>query len=141
MKKILLALPLVAVLTACVSTQGNTSNPEIQDPILNNEWTSNLAANKAALRSCILANKEIQSILYLSQKHDETVLTVATKNGSTLNCSVNNQTNQVVKMEPTLETPKNLNKFYPVGKRKPDTCRGNEQVRDDEDRLMGTICY
>lgn len=141
MKKILLALPMIAVLSACVSTQSNGSNPTIADPIVNTQWTDQLVEHKSAMRSCILANKDIQSINYLNQTTDETVLIVKTKMGSTLSCAVNPTTNQVTKIQPTTDLPSNLNTFYPVGKRVPDVCRGNERIHDEEGRLMGIICY
>lgn len=142
MNKIFLALPLVAIISACVTTQTTDTNTTQSNTNFDSSWTSNLVEQKAALRSCILANKDIQSILYLDQSADTTVLTVNTKNGVILDCSVNPATNQVTKITPRTENrPINVSKFYPVGKRLPDVCRGNESLRDEENRLMGTICY
>lgn len=145
MQKILFTLPFIAVLSACVSTQTasletSTETPNTQQ--FSNGWTVNLKDHKAALRSCIIANKDIQSILYMDTKSDATVLTVKTKTGSVLDCSVNPTTNQVIKIEPRTENlPRNINQFYPVGKRLPDVCKGKISLRDEEDRLMGTVCY
>lgn len=143
MKKILYSLPLIAVLSACVSTQSTgTSDPTIADPVVNTKWTDSLVNQKAAMRSCIIANKDINAINYLEQTTNATIFTVTTKSGSVLECTVNPKTNMVAKIEPkTTQLPSNLNTFYPIGKKVPDVCRGNERAHDDEGRLMGMVCY
>ncbi len=146
MKKILFVLPLVAVLSACVTTEPATSTsvaePAVAPTQFSDQWISHLKTNKAALRSCIISNKDIQSILYMDPKPEATVLTMSTKNGAVLDCAVNPKTNNVTKITPRTENlPKNINKFYPVGKRLPDVCKGKQSLRDEEDRLMGTVCY
>lgn len=143
MKKILYSLPLIAVLSACVSTQSaNTTDLAIANPAVNTKWTDSLVDQKAAMRSCIIANKDINAINYLEQTTNATIFTVTTKSGSVLECTVNPNTNAVVKIEPkATQLPSNLNTFYPVGKRTPEVCRGNERAHDDEGRLMGTVCY
>lgn len=143
MKKILLTLPVIAILSACVTTQSTTEeNTTAQSTQYSDQWTANLANNKNVLRSCIISNKDIQAIMYMDTKPNATVLTVSTKNGAILDCSVNPQTNKVISITPRVESfPQNISKFYPVGKRLPNTCKGKETIRDDEDRLMGTVCY
>ena len=147
MKKILLALPLAVVLSACVTTQ--TNNSDSAEPTatatttqFSDQWVSQLTTHKAAVRSCIISNKDIQSILYMDTQPNSTVLTVSTKNGAVLDCAVNAKTNNVIKITPRSENlPKNISKFYPVGKRLPDVCKGNQTIKDEEGRLMGTVCY
>lgn len=146
MKKILLALPLAVVLSACVTTQ--TNNSDSAEPAaatttqFSDQWVSQLTTHKAAVRSCIISNKDIQSILYMDTQPNATVLTVSTKNGAVLDCTVNAKTNNVIKITPRSENlPKNISKFYPVGKRLPDVCKGNQTIKDEEGRLMGTVCY
>ena len=142
MKKIIFTLSCLTVLSACVSTTTETtqtSTPTIA--ALNQNWTSSLVENKAALRSCIIANKDIQSIKYLEQTATTTNLIVQTKNGTTLECAVNNKTHQIASIQ-TIETaPQGVKTFYPVGKRVPDSCKGKESLRDTENRIMGTMCY
>lgn len=144
MKKILIALPLVAVLSACMTTQNNASDPTISDPAptFNNTWTSNLVDHKAELRSCLFSNKDIESVIYMDNQPTTTIFTVKTKNGAVLDCSVNNKTRQVSNISPRTENiPRNVHHFYSVDKRVPDACKGKELVRDAEKRIMGTICY
>ena len=144
MKKILLALPLAVVLSACVTTQTNTDSaePTATATQFSDQWVSQLTTHKAAVRSCIISNKDIQSILYMDTQPNATVLTVSTKNGAVLDCAVNTKTNNVIKITPRSENlPKNISKFYPVGKRLPDVCKGNQTIKDEEGRLMGTVCY
>jgi hypothetical protein len=106
------------------------------------QWVSQLTTHKAAVRSCIISNKDIQSILYMDSQPNATVLTVSTKNGAVLDCAVNAKTNNVIKITPRSENlPKNISKFYPVGKRLPEVCKGNQTIKDEEGRLMGTVCY
>ena len=148
MKKILLALPLAVVLSACVTTQTTNTDSETAAVVtpaatqFSDQWVSQLTTHKAAVRSCIISNKDIQSILYMDSQPSSTVLTVSTKNGAVLDCAVNSKTNNVIKITPRTENlPKNISKFYPVGKRLPDVCKGNQTIKDEEGRLMGTVCY
>lgn len=147
MKKILLALPLAVVLSACMTTSTTTKTDSAEPATVastqfSDQWVSQLETHKAALRSCIISNKDIQSIMYMDTQANATVLTVKTKNGAVLDCSVNAKTNNVIKITPRTENlPKNISQFYPVGKRLPDVCKGNKIIKDDEGRLMGTVCY
>lgn len=142
MKKIALLLPIVAILSACATTHSTDVATSVPVTQASQNWTTIIPAHKAALRSCIIANKDIQSIANIDAQPEATTLTVATKNASLLNCSVNPRTNQVTTITPI--TDANLpssNKFYPVGKRLPEPCRGNERIHDEEGRLMGILCY
>lgn len=145
MKKTLLALPLAVVLSACMTTQTTTVAPAESATAttqFSDQWVSQLTTHKAAVRSCIISNKDIQSILYMDSQPNATVLTVSTKNGAVLDCAVNSKTNNVIKITPRTENlPKNISKFYPVGKRLPEVCKGNQTIKDEEGRLMGTVCY
>lgn len=140
MKKLLFTLPLAVILSACVTTQ--TTNTDSDTAQFNDQWVSQLTTHKAALRSCIISNKDIQSILYMDSQSSSTVLTVSTKSGAILDCAMNPKTNNVIKITPRTENlPKNISKFYPVGKRLPEVCKGNQTIKDEEGRLMGTVCY
>lgn len=142
MKKIVLLFPIAAILSACVTTHSNESALSVAETQANQNWTTIIPEHKAALRSCIISNKDIQSIANIDPQSDATTLTVVTKNAALLNCTVNPKTNQVTKITPAADTNlANSNKFYPVGKRLPDPCKGNERIHDDEGRLMGILCY
>ncbi|GAA5099823.1 lipoprotein [Wohlfahrtiimonas larvae] len=146
MKKIFLTLSLIATLAACTTTTQTTNhdatNSTASSTQFSDQWVSQLKTHKTALRSCIVSNKDIQAILYMDPQPNATVFTVSTKSGTVLDCSVNPTTNNVINIAPrTANLPININKFYPVGKRLPDVCKGKVSMRDEEDRLMGIVCY
>lgn len=142
MKKIFWLLPVAILLSACVTTLPNDAKTPDISAISDQNWTSNISAHKATLRSCIIANKNIQAIVNIDEQINVTTLAVETKNGQFLSCSVNPQTKQIIKIEPISERAfNNTSKFYPVGKKLPDPCKGNERIQDDEGRLMGILCY
>lgn len=139
MKKILWLTPLAVILTACVTTEPNTTTQVVtQKP--DEQSLYDLNAHKSALRACIVGDKNIQSILAAKNNGESTDLIVENNLGSALTCTVDNQTNRITKIEPYTGSTAQLRRFYPIGKKLPASCDKQERRYDDEKRLMGFIC-
>lgn len=145
MKASLFAVPVALILTACVSTEPATQAPATIDAaptakaaLTDQHWTTRLPDEKMALRSCILADKNINAILYLEKSDKATTLVVEEKNGAVKNCVVS--TNQKAKLLPFEDQlPSHIVRFYPVGK-KLSACTKPAALKDADNRLMGTVC-
>ncbi|MBS7820585.1 transposase [Wohlfahrtiimonas chitiniclastica] len=144
MKASLLAVPVALILTACVSTEPaqNTQTTIDAAPakaaLTDQHWSARLPDEKMALRSCILADKNINAILYLEKSDKATTLVVEEKNGAVKNCVVgHNQKAKLLPFEDQL--PSHITRFYPVGK-KVGACAKPTALKDGDNRLMGTVC-
>jgi hypothetical protein len=107
----------------------------------NPDWVSKLGALKPAIRTCLVARKST-SIIYYAAPVDKgnAMIILGDASGKQSECKASlNKSSQPVIVASSYSIPKATPSFYPVG-RSALKCTAPKIQRDQENRVMGTVC-